>query len=68
MRWVRCDYFGGGWVAAIGHDRASIKSCQLTFPTHAVGQGALGIECRADDTEVLSLLKAIEHVPTRDRA
>lgn len=35
---------------------------------HAVGQGALGIECRADDTEVLSLIKAIEHVPTRDRA
>lgn len=35
---------------------------------HAVGQGALGIECRADDAEVLSLLKAIEHVPTRDRA
>lgn len=35
---------------------------------HAVGQGALGIECRADDHEVLSLLKAIEHVPTRDRA
>ena len=35
---------------------------------HAVGQGALGIECRADDAEVLSLLKAIEHIPTRDRA
>jgi hydroxymethylbilane synthase len=35
---------------------------------YAVGQGALGIECRADDVEVLSLLKAIEHVPTRDRA
>ncbi len=34
---------------------------------HAVGQGALGIECRADDTEVLSLIKAIEHAPTRDR-
>lgn len=34
---------------------------------HAVGQGALGIECRADDTEVLSLIKVIEHVPTRDR-
>ena len=34
---------------------------------YAVGQGALGIECRASDTEVLSLLKAIEHVPTRDR-
>jgi hydroxymethylbilane synthase len=34
---------------------------------HAVGQGALGIECRGDDTEVLSLLKVLEHEPTRDR-
>ncbi|MCL6755237.1 hydroxymethylbilane synthase [Nostoc sp. CCCryo 231-06] len=34
---------------------------------HAVGQGALGIECRADDSEVLALLKAIEHPETRDR-
>ena len=34
---------------------------------HAVGQGALGIECRADDTEVIALLKAIEHPQTRDR-
>jgi hydroxymethylbilane synthase len=31
---------------------------------HAVGQGALGIECRADDIEVLSLLQALEHKPT----
>ncbi|MHC5614475.1 MAG: hydroxymethylbilane synthase [Nostoc sp.] len=34
---------------------------------HAVGQGALGIECRSDDSELLSLLKAIEHPQTRDR-
>lgn len=34
---------------------------------HAVGQGALGIECRADDTELINLLKAIEHPQTRDR-
>jgi hydroxymethylbilane synthase len=34
---------------------------------HAVGQGALGIECRADDQELISLLKAIEHPETRDR-
>jgi hydroxymethylbilane synthase len=34
---------------------------------HAVGQGALGIECRADDTEVLELLKVIEHTPTKYR-
>lgn len=34
---------------------------------HAVGQGALGIECRADDTDLISMLKAIEHPKTRDR-
>jgi hydroxymethylbilane synthase len=34
---------------------------------HAVGQGALGIECRANDAELISLLKAIEHPETRDR-
>jgi hydroxymethylbilane synthase len=34
---------------------------------HAVGQGALGIECRADDTEVLELLQVIEHTPTKQR-
>jgi hydroxymethylbilane synthase len=34
---------------------------------HAVGQGALGIECRAEDTDLISVLKAIEHPETRDR-
>lgn len=34
---------------------------------HAVGQGALGIECRAEDREILDLLKALEHQPTAYR-
>jgi hydroxymethylbilane synthase len=34
---------------------------------HAVGQGALGIECRADDIEMLALLKKLEHPPTAQR-
>jgi len=34
---------------------------------HAVGQGALGIECRNDDNEILTLLKALEHLPTAYR-
>ncbi len=34
---------------------------------HAVGQGALGIECRSDDAEVLELLKALQHQPTAYR-
>jgi hydroxymethylbilane synthase len=31
----------------------------------AVGQGALGIECRRDDGEVAALLERFEHPPTR---
>ncbi|MFE4107802.1 hydroxymethylbilane synthase [Almyronema epifaneia] len=34
---------------------------------HAVGQGALGIECREGDEEILALLKVLEHVPTAQR-
>lgn len=35
---------------------------------HAVGQGALGIECRQGDTEILEILKALEDPESRDRA
>jgi porphobilinogen deaminase len=31
---------------------------------HAVGQGALGIEVRADDAEVVALARAVTHVPS----
>jgi hydroxymethylbilane synthase len=34
---------------------------------HAVGQGALGIECRSDDPEVLELFAPIIHYPTTQR-
>lgn len=59
-------------LAVAGLERLGMNSRihQILKPEislHAVGQGALGIECRGDDTEVLALLKAIEHAPTRDR-
>jgi hydroxymethylbilane synthase len=34
---------------------------------HAVGQGALGIECRQGDDEVLAQIKLLEHLPTARR-
>jgi hydroxymethylbilane synthase len=34
---------------------------------HAVGQGALGIECRVGDSEVLDIIKALEHTATAQR-
>ncbi|MTJ08504.1 MULTISPECIES: hydroxymethylbilane synthase [unclassified Anabaena] len=57
-------------VAGLERLEMSDRIHQILTPEvslHAVGQGALGIECRADDTQVISLLKAIEHPQTRDR-
>ena len=34
---------------------------------HAVGQGALGIECRLGDDAVLAQIKTLEHLPTARR-
>ncbi|MCT0247853.1 hydroxymethylbilane synthase [Synechococcus sp. CS-205] len=34
---------------------------------HAVGQGALGIECRQGDSAVLEQIKTLEHTPTARR-
>lgn len=34
---------------------------------HAVGQGALGIECRSGDDDILNILKVLEHEPTAHR-
>jgi hydroxymethylbilane synthase len=34
---------------------------------HAVGQGALGIECREGDQEILALIKTLEHTATAHR-
>ncbi|NET40915.1 hydroxymethylbilane synthase [Okeania sp. SIO2B3] len=34
---------------------------------HAVGQGALGIECRAGDNDILDILKSLEHTATAQR-
>ncbi|WP_320664123.1 hydroxymethylbilane synthase [Prochlorococcus sp. MIT 1223] len=34
---------------------------------HAVGQGALGIECVSEQQEVLEIIKSLEHLPTSQR-
>ena len=57
-------------LAAAGLHRLGLteRATELLEPTHflpAVGQGALGIECRSDDDRVLELLAAMDHLPTR---
>ncbi len=43
------------------------QSIPADISLHAVGQGALGIECRVGDDDVLAVLKALEHLPTAYR-
>lgn len=51
----------------LGFDDRIDQVIPADISLHAVGQGALGIECRGDDTEVLDLLKALQHQPTAER-
>ena len=43
------------------------QSIPADVSLHAVGQGALGIECREGDSDTLKVIKALEHVPTAQR-
>ena len=59
-------------VAAVALERLQLAShlAEIISPDELVpqvGQGALGIECRADDAEVRAALAAIEHAPSRLR-
>lgn len=57
-------------LASAGMKRLGLSARHMThLPPEtfvpAVGQGAIGIECRADDTELCDLLASLEHRPTR---
>ncbi|KAF8938906.1 porphobilinogen deaminase, dipyromethane cofactor binding domain-containing protein [Dissophora ornata] len=59
-------------LAAAGLQRLNFEHrITIKLPTnvmlHAVGQGAIGVECRSDDDETLELLKPLDHLPTRLR-
>ncbi len=43
------------------------QSIPADISLHAVGQGALGIECRDGDEETLKVIKFLEHTPTAQR-
>ncbi len=43
------------------------QSIPAAISLHAVGQGALGIECREGDEETLKVIKHLEHLPTAQR-
>ena len=57
-------------AAGLGRLGLGARIHELIDPSislHAVGQGALGIECRDGDTAVLDQIKVLEHTPTARR-
>jgi hydroxymethylbilane synthase len=44
------------------HDVGTVQEVGLLLP--AASQGAIGIECRADDADTRALLAAVDHAPT----
>ncbi len=70
---TRLAKLAAGEVDATLLARAGIDRLGLTVPhvvlspeemLPAVGQGAIGLECRADDADVLACLAAVDHGPT----
>jgi hydroxymethylbilane synthase len=49
----------------LGIERSDIFPLEVEQMVPAVGQGALGVQCRAGDERVLGLLQSINHEPTR---
>lgn len=70
LRKLREGLFAAIVLAKAGLDRlgwtdqiSEVLSTEIVLP--AVGQGALGVEARADDIETLSLLEPLNHPPTQ---
>lgn len=64
--------FDGILLASAGLDRLALQARirervapEVSLP--AVGQGAVGIECREDDERLMQLMAPLIHVDTRDR-
>ena len=55
----------GAGLARLGLDGNVTEWLSLDVMLPAPGQGALAVQCRADDQAVLSLLAVLEDVPTR---
>jgi hydroxymethylbilane synthase len=52
-------------LARIGHTDLVSEIFEPDDMVPAPGQGALAVECRADDTELAKLLATVDHAPTR---
>jgi hydroxymethylbilane synthase len=57
----------GAGVLRLGHSDEITQWLPIETMLPAPGQGALAIQCRADDGETISLINALDHATTRSR-
>ena len=62
-RWYTPDEFAG--LKRLGHSARITQILNDEIMVSAVGQGALGIVCRSDDSRTKDLLITLDHEPTR---
>jgi hydroxymethylbilane synthase len=52
-------------ITRLGQDEHITQYLPLDLMLPAPGQGALAVQCRADDLETLTILRNLDHAPTR---
>ncbi len=62
-----CLILAAAGLTRLGFQQRIHQLIPSDISLHAVGQGALGIECIESSPEVINLIKALEHQPTSQR-
>ncbi|KAG0337715.1 porphobilinogen deaminase [Podila humilis] len=62
-----CLLLAAAGLLRLGFDERITAILPSSTMLHAVGQGSIAIECRADDVKTLALVKPLDHLPTRLR-
>ena len=62
-----CLILAAAGLTRLGFSDRIHQSIPNEISLHAVGQGALGIECVNDRPEVIEIIKSLEHIPSAQR-
>ena len=62
-----CIILAAAGLKRLGFESRIHQIISNEISLHAVGQGALGIECKSDDKEVLEIINVLEDKPTSQR-
>ncbi len=62
-----CIILAAAGLKRLGFESRIHQIIPSEISLHAVGQGALGIECKSDDKKVLEIIKVLEDKPTSQR-